>query len=251
MASKKFKRSKRPPRNKKQSKNSKKIIKKIKEAIAIPTKSRQKDREKRAKPARNKTKLHTKKEVIVKEKPAERKIEPVVPSLTKEDMRRLAEILSRPFIRETLVDIGGENAIAIIRNFERAASDEDISKKLKIKISDVRAALNKLHNEGLVLYNRYKDNETGWYSYSWYLNKEKMEKWAKEQIKKFESRGHGDGGEFYVCPFCGFSTIVGFEVAIEKGFKCEICNRQLEFLDEEKMQRLGIFEQRNLTETKK
>jgi len=218
-----------------------KVIRKVKSASVRATSK--KKAAKRPLLLKSKKKITAKKTVTIKEKKEKKKEELII--LSKEDMEKLAEILSRPFIRQLLVDLGGENAIAIIRNFDRSSSDEDIAKKLKIKISDVRAALNKLHSEGLVVYNRYKDGETGWYSYSWYLNKEKMEKWADEHTKRFEAESRNNNEEFYVCPFCGVSTIVNFHDAFERSFKCDVCNKQLEFLDDEKMQKLGIVQTRS------
>lgn len=184
-----------------------------------------------------------KRAVVVKKKPAktkkQKKPEKKVVELTPEEIERISEILSRPIIRHMLVDLGGENAIAIVRNFNTGTSDEEIAKKLKLKISDVRAALNRLHSKGIVAYDRQKDSETGWYSYSWYLNREKMEKWATEQMYKFENPNN-DGGEYYVCPSCGGSAILSFEDALDKNFRCEMCNHSLEFVDEKKREELGL-----------
>jgi transcription initiation factor TFIIE subunit alpha len=180
-------------------------------------------------------KVKTKKKTVKKEEEHVKKT--VV--LSKEDIEFINEILSKPLIRQTLVDLGGENAIAIVKSFDRSMSDEELSKKLKLKISDVRATLNRLHNEGLVVYERDKDSETGWYSYSWYLNKERMEKWALEQLGRIGNDGH-DGRDYYFCPSCGKATMFSFEDALEKNFRCEICNSQLEFVDEEKKEEFGL-----------
>jgi len=185
-----------------------------------------------------------KKEIIIKKKDItakkrKKEVKRRIIALTPEEIERIAEILSKPVIRHMLVDLGGENAIAIVRNFETGMSDEDISKKLKLKISDVRAALNRLHSEGIVMYDRQKDSETGWYSYSWYLNREKMERWANRQLSRFEDNGD-DGREYYICPSCGGSAVMPFETAIEKNFRCEICNHSLEFVDEKVREELGL-----------
>ncbi len=204
--------------------------------------ARKKPLRKAKKPARKSKVIVVKREVHVKKKKKQKKKKEVI-VLTKEEMERISDILSRPVIRQLLVDVGGENAIEIVRNFNTGMSDEDISKSLNLKISDVRAALNRLHSEGIVAYNREKDSETGWYSYSWYLNMEKVEKWACENIKKLENPEE-NGGEYYVCPTCGNSTIVDFENALDRGFRCEICNHSLEYLDEKKKEELGMVQMR-------
>ncbi|MEW6723058.1 MAG: hypothetical protein AB1324_07380 [Candidatus Micrarchaeota archaeon] len=151
--------------------------------------------------------------------------------------QRVAKILSDSHVRQNLIGIGGENALAIVRNFYGNHSDEEIAKKLKIKISDVRATLNKLHNEGLVNYIREKDSETGWYSYSWSLNQDRMEKWATSQGSRLDALGGGNA-EFYFCPSCGSSSITNFESAASADFRCDRCNRMLEFIDEKKLNEL-------------
>jgi transcription initiation factor TFIIE subunit alpha len=150
-----------------------------------------------------------------------------------EILAKLTKVLADSTVRQNLIGIGGENALAIVRSFLGNQSDEDLAKKLKIKISDVRATLNKLHNEGLVNYIREKDSETGWYSYSWSLNHQRIEKWATIQLSRLIV--HGGGEDFYFCPSCGASSITNFESAAGSEFRCERCNRLLEFIDEKKM----------------
>jgi transcription factor E len=146
-------------------------------------------------------------------------------------MKRIVTILSDSRVRQNLIGIGGENALAIVRNFSGNQSDEELAKRLKIKISDVRATLNKLHNEGLVNYIREKDNETGWYSYSWSLNHERMERWASTNAGKLSAFTE-TGSEFYFCPSCGAESVTNFESAAVCEFRCERCNKMMEFIDE-------------------
>ena len=177
-----------------------------------------------------------------KKKQFEKKVEekpPRKPTLEeRRELRRVVAILNDAYVRQMLIEIGGENALAIVRNFYGNSSDEELSKKLKIKISDVRATLNKLHNEGLVNYIREKDSETGWYSYSWSLNHERMKRWASSQTDRLGILGNGDGGDYYFCPTCGAATITNFESAANGDFRCERCNRLLEFIDEKRMNEL-------------
>jgi transcription factor E len=157
--------------------------------------------------------------------------------------QQLGSILGDAAVRQELIEIGGENALAIVRNFYSDHSDEELAKKLKIKISDVRATLNKLHNEGLVHYMREKDSETGWYSYSWSLNQDRMQKWAEGQSNRLNEIIAG-GVDHYFCPSCGMSSITDFESASNWEFRCERCNRLLEFMDEKRagqlMEKFGV-----------
>lgn len=151
----------------------------------------------------------------------------------------IRDLLSDSIVRQLLIDIGGENALSIIRNFNGKASDDELAKTLELKISDVRATLNRLHNEGFVNYTRQKDSETGWYSYSWILNHERLGKWAKEQTKKIITLNE-NGNQYYFCKECGTATIVDFDSAADTDFRCERCNKPLVFLDENAVEEFDI-----------
>ncbi len=151
---------------------------------------------------------------------------------------KLNDILSNAYVRQLLVDLAGENALELIRNFGTESSDEDLSKKLKLKISDVRATLNKLHNYGLVFYNRQKNSETGWYSYSWMLDKSKISSWASDHLEARENLLKEDNNTYF-CPECGIESMLHFEKATEHNFRCPSCDKGLEFLDEERLKTLN------------
>ncbi len=210
----------------------KKAAKKVVKAAKKPIK-------KKPAPAKPAAKKKTK---VMKKADLKAEVTPRKPTAEQiQEMKKITGILGDAYIRQSLIEVGGENALAIVRNFYGNHSDEELAKKLKIKISDVRATLNKLHNEGLVNYARAKDSETGWYSYSWTLNHNRMEKWATNQASKLNGEGVGEGERYY-CPSCGASTITGFEDAMSGDFRCAHCNRMLEFLDASKM--AEIFERR-------
>jgi transcription factor E len=157
------------------------------------------------------------------------------PKLPKKEPKLSAEldaVLSNSRVRQMLVDSGGESALDIMRAFTKELSDDDLAKKLKLKISDVRATLNRLHNLGIVQYNRYKDAETGWFSYFWSLNLEKTKSWVEEQILKEAAPGDISSSEYYFCPKCGAESMYEFAAASDNSFRCPLCNKALEFVDE-------------------
>ena len=145
----------------------------------------------------------------------------------------LLTLLGDARIRQFLIDAGGEHTLEIVKAFSKELSDDDLAKKLKIKISDVRATLNKLHNIGVVQYNRYKDSETGWFSYFWSLNMEKTKGWVDEQMLKDSAPSDISSSEYYYCPKCGTESIYEFAAASDYSFRCPLCNRALEFVDED------------------
>lgn len=150
----------------------------------------------------------------------------------KVELEKLHLILSDSFVRQMLIEIGGENALVLVRNFYGNHSDEELSKRLELRISDVRATLNKLHNEGLVKYRRSKDSETGWYSYAWTLNRERIVEWIAQYSLKATDMNGTSGIDYYFCPSCGLSSIIEFEAAHDTEFKCNKCTKSLEFVEE-------------------
>ncbi|MFH2101088.1 MAG: hypothetical protein ABII71_03300 [Candidatus Micrarchaeota archaeon] len=163
----------------------------------------------------------------------------------KAEMVKVNVILSDSAVRQMLIDLGGENALTIIKNFYGNLSDEELAKKLKLKISDVRATLNRLHSEGIVNYVREKDHETGWYSYSWSLNRNKMERWVNNQADRF-SLIKDDNMEYYFCTACGVPSVVDFESASDSSFKCSRCNKSLEYVDDKWTEQLNEILKRRL-----
>lgn len=156
----------------------------------------------------------------------------VVTPEQKAELEKLHQILSDSFVRQMLVEIGGENALVLVRNFYGNHSDEELSKRLELRISDVRATLNKLHNEGLVKYARSKDSETGWYSYAWTLNRDRIVDWVAQYSLKATGMNGKEGIDYYFCPSCGLSSIIEFEMAHGSDFKCHKCTKSLEFVEE-------------------
>ncbi len=154
------------------------------------------------------------------------------------NLEKINHVLTSAFARQSLVNLAGENSLAIIRNFDRNVSDDDISKKLKLKISDVRATLNKLHGAGLVTYLRDKNSETGWYSYSWMASADKIDRWIIERLEERRLTASSGGEEHYFCPACGVNAIHNFESAYSSFFKCNLCSKDLEFLDDVKREEL-------------
>jgi transcription initiation factor TFIIE subunit alpha len=160
----------------------------------------------------------------------------------KAEIEHIHRILSDAYVRQMLIEIGGENALEIVRHFYGNHSDEELAKSLQLRISDVRATLNRLHSKGLVQYAREKDSETGWYSYSWSLNKGRIVKWVSETAGKVaSSSAGGDGNQYYFCPACGLGSIVDFGVATDSEFRCGKCNKSLEFIEEERFSVINQF----------
>ena len=83
-------------------------------------------------------------------------------------------VLASAAARQQLIEMGGENTITIIREFDKDMSDEELARKTSIKASDVRVVLNRLHNHGLFSYTRVRDKDSGWYSYIWKMSEGRL-----------------------------------------------------------------------------
>ena len=94
-------------------------------------------------------------------------------------MARLA-VLASAEARQKLIEVGGENTIDVIREFDRDMSDEELARKTGVKTSDVRVVLNRLHSCGLFTYTRVRDRDSGWYSYIWKMSEGKLKDFADD-----------------------------------------------------------------------
>ena len=144
-------------------------------------------------------------------------------------------VLANAVARQSLIEMGGENTIDVIREFDRDMSDEELAKKTGIKASDVRVVLNRLHSQGLFSYTRVRDRDSGWYSYIWKMSEGKL----KDFGEKFAPGMEGEKteimeGDAYICPQCSPGAPVKFEDAAELKFKCSNCGSDLEFLERNK-----------------
>lgn len=141
-------------------------------------------------------------------------------------------VLSNAPARQLLIEMGGENTIDVIREFDRDMSDEELAKKTGIKASDVRVVLNRLHSHGLFSYTRVRDKDSGWYSYIWKMSEAKLQEFgekfghehAPEAVEVLE-------GDVYICTNCSPATPVKFEDAADAQFKCGNCGSDLEFFE--------------------
>lgn len=226
-----------PARPKKRT--AKKLSLKAKRKPKKLTAKKTKPKKRQAKPItgkKGKKTLPKKQSKKAKPKPQEKAPQPR-PRLNKE----VLGMLSNARVRHLLVDSAGENALEIIKSFSTDLSDEDLAKKLKIKISDIRSTLNHLHNLGVVQYRRHKDSETGWFSYYWSLNVIKMKSWVEEQLSTSSLPDDIETSEYYFCNRCGPGAVYSFVSATDYSFRCPNCAAALAFLDDDCMKEFFPF----------
>lgn len=148
------------------------------------------------------------------------------------------QLLSDPQVRQMLINLAGEHTLHVITEFGGQMSDEEIAKRTKLRTSDVRVVLNKMHSCGLVSYSRSRDKNSGWYSYVWKMNNDKAQEiidHLKGECQDKAGNGHvGEDGEFYECPSCPEHGSVSFGEASDLYFRCTQCGGSLAYVDEEK-----------------
>ena len=143
---------------------------------------------------------------------------------------RNSELLSNAHMRQHLIGLAGENAVNVIKEFGFEISDEDLARKSKTKLSDVRAVLNRLHTTGLVEYTRNRDPDSGWYSYVWRVNDKVVDKLLEQHSANTPQQNGAEAQEQqekYYCKDCGDDTIIDFENAFEMKFKCPSCGKSM------------------------
>ncbi|MFH1588630.1 MAG: hypothetical protein ABIA76_04815 [Candidatus Diapherotrites archaeon] len=150
------------------------------------------------------------------------------------------DITKYPLVEEYLTLVAGKYAPELIRicvKKKKCVTDEDIGKKLNLKITEIRTILNQLHYKGIVCYKKEKNKKTGWYSYTWEIRQDKItqqivEKKA-EEIIRLEKRIEMEGTHtMFACK--KECESFPFEIAAEYYFNCPACGNPLKARDNQK-----------------
>ena len=145
----------------------------------------------------------------------------------KKNMKNLLN--SNPVLRRYIIDIGGEQALAVLQALKYDKCTEDvIIRRSKSGKSDVRAALNKLHGLGLVEYIREKDENVGLYTYTWNMRYDKLSELSNKMLESSSAKSsEGASLEKFSCAACGSEEEYLFEEAMDIQFKCPFCGNLL------------------------
>ncbi len=144
------------------------------------------------------------------------------------------ELLSEKNTNYFLEQIAGPLAPSVVKIFStEALSPEDISKKLKQKITTVRSTLNSLHYRGIACYKK-KRNENNMYEFLWEIKFKKIiEILLLQEMKKYKKNEDNindkEVHDFFYCP--NKCTEVAFEIAAAYDFKCPTCGKGLEIVN--------------------
>ncbi len=138
-----------------------------------------------------------------------------------------------PFIK-TVVGMKGWKIASCVGD---GATDEQIEKHTKIKMAEIRFLLNQLHNHGIVEYNREKNLQTGWFTYTWRLNADRAFKnfISMKRREYLDIRCRLSAEENTVFYQCGKKCRkMPFDTAMESQFKCPRCDGRMNAVNNQK-----------------
>jgi transcription initiation factor TFIIE subunit alpha len=146
-------------------------------------------------------------------------------------------------VQDFLETIGGQEIVDLVKICERkrkAFTDEDISKKMNIKVTEVRALLNKLHFRGIACYQKSRNQKTGWYNYTWEIKKNRIASLIvikqQEVLEKLsEKKSLESDYNFFDCKNC--NERLPFELATEYNFMCPACGGVMDSANNPKRQK--------------
>ncbi|MEM0372710.1 MAG: hypothetical protein QXO69_02625 [archaeon] len=145
--------------------------------------------------------------------------------------------MNDPLVKDFIIKNAGESAYKILLSLNKGKTDEQISKSTRFKVNDIRADLNKLHYMGIIYYTKKKARKSNWYTYTWFVKKERVAELLKEryeeELKKLEEKlGFEQTYTFFKCS--NGCDKLPFELAFEYDFKCPECGNSMESIDSEK-----------------
>jgi transcription initiation factor TFIIE subunit alpha len=143
-----------------------------------------------------------------------------------------SKILANKYAQEYFTLNFGEDSVKIVKAANSEMTDEALATKCKMKVSEIRSVLNKLHNARLATYVRSKDKDTGWYSYVWRVQLNGLyntiEQSMKEEVKMLERQLETSTTVFsFYCPKCSRENKIDFDMASDLKFRCPSCRKQL------------------------
>ena len=157
--------------------------------------------------------------------------------MAKQPTKKIYEL---QIVQDFLKSVGGDFAIELVKICEakkRPVTDEEIGKKLPLKVTEIRTILNRLHYRGIACYQKTKNAKTGWYSYTWEIKNSRIAQILMEThadyINKLENEIEFEGThEFFSA---GKDTpMFPFEIAAEYNFKDPETGKPLAIVDNKK-----------------
>ncbi|HIH09746.1 MAG TPA: hypothetical protein HA254_03680 [Candidatus Diapherotrites archaeon] len=143
-------------------------------------------------------------------------------------------------VKDFLKAAAGDYAVQLVKicqDKKRPVMDEEIGRKLPLKVTEIRTILNRLHYRGIACYQKTKNIKTGWYSYTWEIKNSRIAEILledqAEQIDKLQRSIDFEGTHDFFSAGKGCQEYP-FEIAAEYNFKDPESGKSLEAVDNKK-----------------
>jgi len=145
------------------------------------------------------------------------------------------DLLENPVIQKYLHELVGPKGMPVAAAPpDGEVTDEELAEELGLELNDVRRALFILYENDLASYRRLRDEDSGWLTYLWTFEYDKIPEQLEEEMYRLldgltERREYERENEFYLCEQCGIRFEFG--EAMEFGFECPQCGNQVETME--------------------
>ena len=149
------------------------------------------------------------------------------------------ELLNDPVIQKYLHELVGPKGMPVAATPpDGEVTDEELAEELGLELNDVRRALFILYENDLAAYRRVRDEDSGWLTYLWTFEYEKIPGNLKDEMERLvaaieERSDYERAHEFYLCEVC--SIRFEFGEAMDFGFECPECGSPLEAMDNDRL----------------
>ena len=145
------------------------------------------------------------------------------------------ELLEDPVIQKYLHELVGPTGMPVAASPpDGEVTDEELAEEIGLELNDVRRALFILYENDLASYRRLRDEDSGWLTYLWTFEYEKIPEQLEEEMHRLleavaKRREYERDNEFYLCEQCGIRFEFG--EAMDFGFECPQCGNQVEAME--------------------
>ena len=145
------------------------------------------------------------------------------------------DLLSDPVIQKYLHELVGPKGMPVAAAPpDGEVTDEELAEELDLELNDVRRALFILYENDLASYRRLRDEDSGWLTYLWTFEYDKIPGNLEEEMHRLlealqQRREYERTHEFYLCEVC--SLRFEFGEAMDFGFECPECGSPLESME--------------------
>ncbi len=149
------------------------------------------------------------------------------------------ELLEDPVIQKYLHELVGPKGMPVAAAPpDGEVTDEELAEELGLELNDVRRALFILYENDLASYRRLRDEDSGWLTYLWTFEYEKIPEALEDEMHRLldaleERREYEQTHEFYLCERDGIRFEFG--EAMEFGFECPQCGEELESMENSRL----------------